>query len=119
MHLAILVARALTQGIRLGLPLLGSRQRPDGTLLTWQLTDPLQVTESGLVPFFIDWGDSPHPAAAAPAAVVLTEFHALHPDPPSLQAKLRMLGLDLHVEPGLSRGLMATFRTPRGPVTLR
>jgi Glyoxalase-like domain len=117
-HLASLVARALTQGIRLGLPIPGSRLREDGSRLSWELTDPLEVTEGGLVPFFIDWGDSPHPAAA-PASVALIDFRARHPEPSVLRAKLQALNLDLTVEPGPRPALVATFRTPAGQVTLR
>lgn len=118
-HLGLLVAKALTRGIRLGLPTPGTRQRPDGTILNWELTDPLQVTESGPMPFFIDWGTSPHPAGDAPATVTLTDFHAEHPDPEGLRSKLRALGLDLRIEPGSQASLVATFRTPRGLATLR
>lgn len=117
-HLASLVARALTQGIRLGLPIHGSRERPDGSHLSWELTDPMEVTEDGLVPFFIDWGGSPHPATG-PAAVALIDLRARHPEPSMLRVKLRALNLDLVVEPGPRPGLVATFRTPAGQVTLR
>jgi Glyoxalase-like domain len=118
-HLGLLVAKALTRGLRLGLPAPGTRQQADGTTLSWELTDPLQVVERGLVPFFIDWGASPHPAAAAAAAVALTDFHAEHPDPEVLRSKLHAIGLDLRVDPGSRPSLVATFRTPRGLVTLR
>ena len=118
-QLGILVAKALTRGIRLGLPTPGTRQQPDGTILSWELTDPLQVTEDGLMPFFIDWGASPHPAAAIAAVVALTDFHAEHPDHQAVRSRLQTLGLDLRVDPGPLARLVATFRTPRGLVTLR
>lgn len=35
-------------------------RRPDGTLLEWHLTDGDTQHPSGLVPFLIDWGASPH-----------------------------------------------------------
>jgi hypothetical protein len=118
-QLGLLVAKALTRGLRLGLPIPGTRLQADGTTLSWELTDPLQLVEDGLVPFFIDWGASSHPAAAAPAAVAVTDFHAEHPDPEVLRSKLHALGLDLPVHPGAQPRLVATFRTPRGLVTLR
>ena len=43
----------------------GSRRRTDGVLLSWRYTDPQTVLADGLVPFFIDWGQSPHPARTA------------------------------------------------------
>jgi Glyoxalase-like domain len=117
--LSSLVTTALTHGLKLGVPLPGSRQRLDGSLITWELTDPLQVIEAGLVPFFIDWGATPHPAAAAIPDVSLQEFHAEHPDPDDFALRVRSLDLDLTVEPGPRPQLVATFLTPRGLVTLR
>jgi hypothetical protein len=51
-----------------------SRRRGDGALLTWSVMGIGGHGEGGLVPFFIDWGDTPHPAATAPrvAAASLT-----------------------------------------------
>ena len=43
----------------------GSRQRPDGKLLRWQVLGFEQTTP--LVPFFIQWGlGSPHPSSDSP-----------------------------------------------------
>src|SRR5690606_40945488 len=35
-----------------------SRQAPDGEVMTWRLTMP----KSTLVPFLIEWGETPHPS---------------------------------------------------------
>lgn len=118
-HLPALVAKARTHGIHLGFPRPGSRQRSDGTVLTWELTDPLQSSVGGLVPFFIDWGRSPHPAAGAESVVTLQDFHAEHPDPEGFAPINRQLGLDLLVMRGSQPRLVATFHTPRGQVSLR
>ncbi len=117
-RLAEIVARAQSHGIHLGLPIAGSRVRTDGVTLNWEFTDPLQVTGDGLVPFFIDWGTSPHPAASAPAPVSLEYFYAVHPEPERIRRALDWLQLDLEVRPGRYPGLRATLRTPRGLVTL-
>jgi hypothetical protein len=60
-----LVARARAQGIALGDALSGGRKRPDGTTLTWRYTDPSVILEHRLIPYFMDWGTSPHPATTA------------------------------------------------------
>lgn len=117
--LPALVARARAAGVRLGEAAGGSRARPDGTLLRWELTDPLTATEGGLVPFFIDWGTTPHPAASAPAVVRLVELRAEHPAPERVRQALGHLGLSLEVSAGPAPVLRATLEGPRGVLTLR
>lgn len=56
---------ALRKGVRLGEVRSGSRLRPDGVQLWWQFTDPTVLVADGIVPFFIDWGESSHPAHTA------------------------------------------------------
>jgi len=113
-----LAARARLRGIELGGPTSGSRQRLDGSRLTWNLTDPLQSRSDGVLPFFIDWGSSPHPAAMALPEITLTDLHAEHPDPLPLRAHLTVLGLDLRVEHGPFPRLLSSLMTPRGVLTL-
>jgi hypothetical protein len=65
---------AAGKAVRLGEVIDGSRRRTDGVLLSWRYTDPRTVLADGLIPFFIDWGDSPHPAqmaAQGPALISL------------------------------------------------
>src|SRR5437867_2657347 len=59
------VADAKGHGVTLGAVAPGSRRRPDGVLLAWRYTDPRTVVADGIVPFVIDWGTTPHPAATA------------------------------------------------------
>jgi hypothetical protein len=110
---------AARKGARLGEVMSGSRRRPDGTLLSWRYTDPQTVLADGLVPFFIDWGQSPHPARTAAQGASLITLRAEHPDAQRVQRLLRDLGLDLPVQPGASPGLVAVIDSPRGRVELR
>jgi Glyoxalase-like domain len=118
-HLEALVHRAQESGVRLGHVEAGSRRRPDGSLLQWEFTDPHTVVAEGLVPFFIDWGSSAHPASAAPAGVSLLALRAEHPRPAGVTALLRGLGLQLPVTKGDRAALIAHLETPRGVVELR
>jgi hypothetical protein len=113
-----LVAHAGERGIALGQVGRGRRQRPDGSYLSWELTDPFSPRAGGLLPFFIDWGMSPHPGGAAPARVALVDFRAAHPDPAPLRLDLLVLGIDLEVASGPIPALRATLSTPRGSVIL-
>jgi len=112
--------RAGEAGIELGAVLDGSRRTPDGTALRWRLTDPLAVAAEGLVPFFIDWGDTPHPAGAAPVAGRLLELSAEHPQPASVARALTWLGVEgVAVRAGRVPRLVARIETADGVVELR
>jgi hypothetical protein len=113
------VEAAARVGVELGEILPGSRERTDGTVLSWSLTDPEVALGDGLVPFLIDWGDSEHPALGAPRGCALLALRAEHPDPPRLRWMLEALALDLDVEVGSRPALIATIRTPMGETELR
>src|SRR5262245_49581764 len=89
-----LAAAAAGHGVMLGPVIPGSRRRPDGVELSWRYTDPNTVLGDGLVPFFIDWGTSPHPSASAARGATLLQVRAEHPDPGPVQKMLDVLGLD-------------------------
>jgi hypothetical protein len=114
-----LVDRARRSGIALGDVISGSRKRPDGVVLSWRYTDPSVVIADRLVPYFIDWGRSPHPAATAAPGVTLVALRAEHPDATRVQRLLDQLGLDLQVQAGPAPALIATLDSPRGRVQLR
>src|SRR5262245_27306715 len=107
------------KGARLGEVISGSRRRADGVLLSWRYTDPRTVLADGLVPFFIDWGQSPHPARTAAQGASLIALRAEHPDAQRVQRLLRGLGIDLPVQTGATPALVAIIDSPRGRVELR
>jgi hypothetical protein len=117
--LAGVVRRAEAAGIRLGDVVSGSRRRADGVLLSWRLTDPRAVLEDALVPFFIDWGTSPHPSASAPGGIVLAALRGEHPRPGDAATLLGNLGLELPVTKGERAAMIAVLQTPKGLVELR
>jgi hypothetical protein len=114
-----LVERAARRGVQLGPVDSGSRQRPDGVALRWQFTDPTTVVGDGVVPFFIDWGASPHPSATAASGPLLVGLRAEHPDPEGVRRILRALDVDLLVQRGERPALFAKVRTAAGQVELR
>lgn len=93
-----------------------SRRTPDGTLLRWRLTGTGHAHPSGLVPFLIDWGGSPHPAASGLPYTALLEVSATLPDPAEVRAPLAALDTGLRLAPGPA-ALSFTLETPNGPVT--
>ena len=112
-------SRARDGGVVLGEVIPGSRRRADGVLLSWRYTDPRTVVAEGIVPFFIDWGATPHPSIDAPRGVSLVDLRAEHPDPAGVQKALARLGLDLRVERAPKAALVATITGAHGRVELR
>jgi hypothetical protein len=112
-------ATAASKGVSLGPVIPGSRRRPDGVVLSWRYTDPNVDVANGLVPFFIDWGSSPHPSATAARGATLAQVRAEHPDAARVQTMLDTLALDLHVQKGTAPAIIATINSPRGRVELR
>jgi hypothetical protein len=117
--LDVFAADAKAHGVNLGAVIPGSRKRPDGVVLSWTYTDPGVVVADRLVPYFIDWGASPHPSATAAKGVTLVSLRAEHPDAGRVQAVLKQLGLELTVTKGPKPSLIATFHSPKGQVVLK
>ena len=118
-NLEVLARDAVRDGVKLGEVIAGSRRRADGVLLTWRYTDPRTVVADGVVPFVIDWGETPHPSATATAGASLVGLRAEHPSPQPAQDALKRLGLELRVDRGNRVALIATVDSPRGRVELR
>lgn len=112
-------AASKAHGLDLGAVIPGSRKRPDGVVLSWKYTDPQVVLADRLIPYFIDWGSSPHPSATAARGVTLTSLRAEHPDAERVQKMLKQLGLELAVALGPRPSLIATFDSPKGKVELK
>jgi hypothetical protein len=110
---------AVRNGIPLGEVGQGSRRRPDGLLLSWDYTDSRTVVAEGVVPFFIDWGRSPHPALTAAGGARLVSLRAEHPDAGRVRRMLDTLSLPLPVAQGPAARLIAVIDTPHGRVELR
>lgn len=95
-----------------------SRRTPDGELLSWKLTDVPGTLIPALLPFLIDWDDSPHPSQTSPAGVRLVGFQLESPDPVPIGRALRALGANLMVHQGEQPRLVATVVGPNGELQL-
>lgn len=118
-ELDAVAARAAKASVKLGAVTPGSRRRPDGVVLSWRYTDPNTVVADGLIPFFIDWGTSPHPALTAARGATLVQLRAEHPEGEKVQNMIDALGLGLRVSRGSAAAIIATIDSPRGRVELR
>jgi hypothetical protein len=96
-----------------------SRQRPDGTILSWRLTDVPGSGPVALLPFLIDWGESTHPSASGSRRAKLIDFYAESLEPEPLRRNLAALRVSMPVNAGATNQLVATVAGPTGTVVLR
>ena len=113
-----LQAKAVQRGIPMGEVEAGKRAKPDGTMLSWKLTDPYALPLQGAIPFLISWGDSQHPATVAPKAGELLGFKIGHPQPDQVTRHLEVLGVQVDVFESEHTQLLAHIETENGLVKL-
>ena len=111
------VARGLSKGFDPGGVIDGQRVSPTGALLRWRVTGNAQA--AGLVPFLIEWGQTPHPAVDAARGLALLSVHLEHPDPRSLATALAALGANVEVREASEPALVARIGGPQGEQELR
>jgi hypothetical protein len=115
--LATVVSAGATVGLSYTVPLAMRREAP-GVTLDWHLSLPAFDTEGGLLPFFIDWGTSPHPSASAAPGLRITGIHGQHPQPDRIAGLLTALGENLDVRHGRVAKLIVEVEGPGGRVAL-
>lgn len=116
--LEALTDRSRKEMIDLGTVSQGSRHRPDGMELTWSFTDPLAARNGGVLPFFVDWGDTEHPAKSLSQECELLELTLQHPHAKNVEERLRAIGIDHPIEMAAEPRVAARIRTPKGIVEL-
>lgn len=94
----------------------GSRLLSDGTYLTWRYTDPRPLLGDGIVPFFIDWGTSPHPTDSLEQDIVIQDMKAVHPQVNTVKKMLDVLQIEMIVEQGATPELQVLLNTPKGQI---
>lgn len=113
--------RVATKLEQAGLPHAGvipmSRRLPTGQLVRWRLLIPTGHAYGAFVPFFIDWGEAPHPAQAAGADCRLVRLSLSHPEAWSLRPLLERLEVEVEVNAGPAE-LQAELSTPKGSLHL-
>jgi catechol 2,3-dioxygenase-like lactoylglutathione lyase family enzyme len=115
-NIKTLIAEARVGGYDPGAATSMSRRTPDGDLLEWRLTAPRFDYGDGLVPFLIDWGQTPHPTSRDLPQTPLLRWRAQHPDPASVRPALAALRADLHIDIADHVALTAVVEGKRGPV---
>ena len=91
-----------------------SRKTPEGSLLEWEL---LFLDGGPLLPFFIDWKGSEHPARKAPSGCGLSELSISAEEPKVYQELLNKLQLEVSISEG-EPAISAIIRSPKGDWSL-
>jgi hypothetical protein len=112
--LNVVVAGARERGYDPGEPVGMSRAGADGQPVSWRLTMPKDT----LIPFLIEWGDTPHPSTRDLPQLSLESFAGEHPDPTSLRQTLGALGIGLTLMRAPHTRLTAVLRGPGGDSVL-
>lgn len=105
-------------GLRVRGPNRTRRQAPSGELLEWDLLFVSGHEFGSLVPFFIDWLGTPHPALSNPAGGQFLELVLRSPQPEQLGSLLAGLGIAVRVERAAQAQLEARIRVGSDEVTL-
>ena len=100
----------------------GQRAKTDGTLLSWQLSHPNTMHLDGIIPFLLDWGNSPHPGDTDDHLCTLKSLIFKHPDIEHIKeifGKLNISGsYELIFAEAEIPSLTLACNTPNGLVTL-
>lgn len=116
--LAALAERAAGLEITGRGPVATERQTPDGDLLKWELLFLGGHHFPGLVPFFIDWLETPHPATTNPEAGQYRALEIRTPAAAELNAVFAGLGMSITAEEGTVEEITAIIDTDNGEVRL-
>lgn len=97
----------------------GSRQKPDGSLISWELTDPYAMPMDGAIPFLIHWGDTTHPSDEPPSGGRLVGLAIEHPEADQVRNVLSALGADGEVTSGERIAIIAKVQTENGVIIIQ
>lgn len=108
------------KGCHLSEPLSMSRITPEGETIGWELSFQAESDQDAVnvLPFFIDWGCTAHPASRCKQEATLLSLNLEHPQPDELANTAEVLELDVLVGLGASPKITAQIRCPRGEVML-
>lgn len=117
--LAAVRTRAVSAGLDGSDLVTGGRRLPNGNWLGWKLFGIRNHGLGALVPFFIDWMDSEHPARGAPRGGNLVNLEVCSSEAEKLRDLYRILEIDIAVAGAKASGLSVTIASRSGAHVLR
>jgi len=116
--LELIKAHAEAAGITTSEISAGSRRTPEGVLLKWKGLYLLSEKYKGLVPFYIDWDDTPHPGETSAQGATLRKITVVHPDPAGLREIYHKLGIQVPIQYGNYPAITLEIEGEKGTITL-
>ena len=113
-----LADRATRAGLAAGPAVPGGRIKPDGQRLDWVCWGLRDHAFGALIPFFIDWRASEHPAVSAPRGGRLSSIRVFTPEAEQLRGIFWILGLAIEVVEHDVAGVVATLESSKGVTEL-
>jgi hypothetical protein len=95
-----------------------SRDTADGRRLEWRMLMTSGHRYKALLPFFIDWGDLPHPSTTSPICGKLSQFFLSSFHAPSLRSLFDAIGLAVDVNDAEKSTITAVIDSPGGRLEL-
>jgi hypothetical protein len=117
-NLESLLPKARQLGVRTSGVLAMSRKTVAGETLRWKV---LRLSRHGLgpvIPFFIDWLDSPHPSAGLDAACSFKGLSVAHPKAEEVRRIFEAFEIDAELAANGHVSISARVACPKGKVTL-
>lgn len=99
-------------------PTAWSRKDPEGNVLAWELLFINGHDLGTIVPFLIDWKNTPHPSGRTPKGCTIKSFELHSPELVVLRGILDTLGLKIPIKSAAVPAIDLTLNTPRGEVRL-
>jgi len=117
--LEALTEAAERAGLEVQGPFSGSRKTPTGETLSWRTLGLTGHNFEDFVPYFVDWGDTKHPATTSAKGAKLISFTIYHPRHAKLAELYATIGIPIAVKPGEEPQMVLKLDTPNGEVELR
>jgi hypothetical protein len=116
--LSVFVQQMKLRGIELSDVIPMSRVTAAGDQLDWELSFPSSFGEGCALPFFIDWGSSPHPASECQQGAELLSFDIRHPDAVKINDELKAMSIEPCVIEKSQFRYRAIIECPHGEIEL-
>jgi len=106
-------------GFQMGDLISGVRERPDGSIVSWQLTNPSIRLIEGFIPFLIQWGKQTiHPSQVTPKGCNLVDLQVFHPMAKRLNEVYRIINLPIEAVESEDAFFRASIDCPNGQIIL-